>query len=69
MEAPELGACRVLTPEDIDQRSNATKTVACEERHTAETFAIGELPEELQEVGYQFRGARARSPTRPAATG
>ena len=57
MEAPELGACRVLTPEDVDQRSNATKTVDCEERHTAETFAIGELPDELHDVDYDVRGA------------
>ena len=53
MEAPELGACRVLTPGDVDDWSNATKTVDCEERHTAETFAVGELPDELQEVGYR----------------
>lgn len=52
VEAPELGACRVLGPEDVTARSNATKTVECTERHTAETFAVGDLPEELQDADY-----------------
>ena len=43
----------MLTPEDIHQRSNATKPVDCEERHTAETFTVGELPAELHDVGYE----------------
>jgi hypothetical protein len=53
VEAPELGACRVLTPEDVDKRSNATKTVECAQRHNAETYAVGELPAELHDVGYE----------------
>jgi hypothetical protein len=53
VEPPELGACRVLTPEDVHQRSNATRTVDCDERHTAETFAVGELPAELHDVDYE----------------
>ena len=52
VEPPELGACRVLTPEDVAQPSNATRTVDCEARHTAETFAVGELPEELHDVDH-----------------
>ncbi|WP_372734497.1 septum formation family protein [Nocardioides sp.] len=52
MEMPEVGACRVLTPEDVAQRSNATVTVDCEDKHTAETFAVGELPSELHDVDY-----------------
>ncbi|HEU4811127.1 MAG TPA: septum formation family protein [Nocardioides sp.] len=44
VEAPELGACRVLTPEDVALPSNATRTVDCSESHTAETYAVGELP-------------------------
>jgi hypothetical protein len=52
VEAPELGACRVLGPEDVAARSNATKTVECTERHTAETFAVGDLPEELEDEDY-----------------
>ena len=52
VEVPELGACRVLTPEDARQPSNATRTVSCQEEHTAQTFAVGELPEELADAAY-----------------
>ncbi|GAA1154309.1 septum formation family protein [Nocardioides aquiterrae] len=41
---PELGACRVLTPDDVAQPSNTTDPVDCSEAHTAETYAVGELP-------------------------
>ncbi|MCD4527178.1 septum formation family protein [Nocardioides sp. cx-173] len=50
VEVPELGACRVLSPEDVAQASNATRTVDCTERHTAQTYAVGELPEEFEDV-------------------
>lgn len=50
--APELGACRLLTPADVAVRSNATRTVDCTERHTAETFAVGTLPSELADAAY-----------------
>lgn len=43
VEEPELGACRVLDPDDVAEASNATKTVECTEDHTAETFAVGPL--------------------------
>ncbi len=49
---PKLGACRVLTPEDVAAKSNATRTVDCEERHTAETFAVGQLPADLHDEDY-----------------
>jgi hypothetical protein len=52
VEVPELGACRVLTPDDVDQPSNATETVDCGERHTAQTYAVGELPDELEDADY-----------------
>jgi hypothetical protein len=52
VEVPELGACRVLTPEDVAKPSNASRTVDCSEEHTAETFAVGELPDDLSDVGY-----------------
>jgi hypothetical protein len=52
VEAPELGACRVLTPEDVANPSNATRTVDCADKHTAETFAVGELPAELKDADY-----------------
>ncbi len=47
MATPELGACRVLSPEDITHASNDTKPVDCARKHTAETFAIGSFPAEL----------------------
>ncbi|GEP34372.1 hypothetical protein NSZ01_21400 [Nocardioides szechwanensis] len=52
VEVPELGACRVLAPDDVAQPSNATKAVDCSERHTAQTYAVGELPDTFDEAGY-----------------
>jgi len=52
VEAPEPGACRVLTPEDVALPSNATKVVDCSKEHTAETFDVGELPSELAYAEY-----------------
>lgn len=52
VEAPELGACRVLTPEDVALPSNATTTVDCAEPHTAETFAVGEMPKSFEDADY-----------------
>ena len=50
--APELGACRVLTPDDVALDSNATRTVNCAEAHTAETYAVGQLPAEFDDTDY-----------------
>lgn len=50
VEVPEVGACRVLTPEDVRQASNATRTVPCEEQHTAKTFAVGDLPDRFEDA-------------------
>jgi hypothetical protein len=44
MTAPKLGACRMLTPDDIQHPSNADPAVACTSDHTAETFAVGTFP-------------------------
>ncbi len=44
VDAPELHACRALTPADLGQPQNATEVVDCTEKHTAETFAVGEFP-------------------------
>jgi Septum formation len=44
---PELGACRVLAPDDITQHTNDTETVPCTEKHTAETFAVGSFPTDV----------------------
>lgn len=52
VEVPDNGVCRNLTPEDVAMPANATKAVACEQKHTAETFAVGELPEEFDDADY-----------------
>lgn len=52
VETPELGACRVLTPDDVAAASNASRTVDCATEHTAQTFAVGTLPDELADVDY-----------------
>jgi hypothetical protein len=52
VEAPELGACRVLTPDDVAKPSNATRTVECSEPHTSQTYAVGELPDNLEDADY-----------------
>jgi hypothetical protein len=52
VEAPELGACRLLSPEDVASASNSVESVDCAENHTAETYAVGPLPSELAEAAY-----------------
>jgi hypothetical protein len=52
VEAPEVGVCRNLTPDDVAQRSNATKTVDCSKSHTAQTYAVGELSDDLEDADY-----------------
>lgn len=52
---PELGACRVLTPEDVSQPSNTTETVDCGEPHTAETYAVGQLPGQFDDADWDDR--------------
>ena len=42
--APESGVCRELTPADVAKPTNNTATVPCAETHTAETYAVGDLP-------------------------
>lgn len=49
---PDAGVCRDLAPDDVAKAANATKTVDCATRHTAETFAVGELPGEFDDVDY-----------------
>ncbi len=53
VEAPDLGACRVLTKDDLAQPSNATREVACSEPHTAMSYAVGSLPPSLDDVDYE----------------
>lgn len=42
--SPRLGACRVLSPEDLSEPENSSPEVDCSEEHTAETFAVGSFP-------------------------
>jgi hypothetical protein len=56
VEAPNIGACRDLTPEDVAEPSNATRTLDCAKPHTAETFAVGTLPEQFADAAYDDRG-------------
>lgn len=50
VEPPEAGACRVLTTADLAQPVNATRTVPCNDRHTAETYHVAELPEKFDDL-------------------
>lgn len=52
VEPPDVGACRVLTPDDVESPSNAGATVDCTEPHTAETYAVGELPDSFDDADY-----------------
>jgi Septum formation len=49
---PKVGACRLLTPEDVAAASNDTEPVPCKSKHTAETFLVTEFPEELADAAY-----------------
>jgi hypothetical protein len=52
MSAPDLGACRLLSPGDVSQPSNATDPVPCDQRHTAQTYAVGSLPDTFADASY-----------------
>lgn len=47
---PAEGVCRLLDAEDVALPSNDSPAVPCEDRHTAETFEVGQLPEDLHAV-------------------
>lgn len=51
-QAPETGACRVLTPEDLAHDSNATRTIDCAKEHTAETYLVGQFPPTFGKAAY-----------------
>ena len=59
VKPPALGACRVLAPADIAKPANDTETVACGDDHTAETYAVGDLPDEFEDVDYDDEGLGA----------
>ena len=67
VEAPELGACRVLTPDDVAQPSNATRIVDCARAaHRPDLRGRRSCPPRCDDAAYDDPTARARSPTRPA---
>jgi hypothetical protein len=47
-----LGSCRVLSPDDVTAPTNSSRTVACTEPHTAETYAVGQLPGSFGDADY-----------------
>jgi hypothetical protein len=55
MSPPAVGGCRTLVPAQVDKADNATKTVACSKKHTAETYAAGKLPKDLKDAAYGSR--------------
>jgi Septum formation len=59
VETPELGACRLLTLDDVGLPTNATRTVECTQKHTAQTYAVGELPDELDDAAYDSKESGA----------
>ena len=48
---PETGACRMLSPGDVAEPTDLTATVNCTEPHSAETYAVGQLPPEYDDAG------------------
>src|SRR5206468_2323518 len=50
--APDVGACRLLAPADVARPTNATQTVPCTQRHTAQTYAVKTLPSEFDSASY-----------------
>lgn len=54
-QMPRLGACRQLTPGDAARPSNASGVVDCAQEHTAETYAVGSLPDRLDDVAWDSR--------------
>jgi len=52
VEPPELGACRMLTLDDLQEVSDATRTVDCSDKHTAQTYAVSQFPGSLDDAKY-----------------
>ena len=50
--APDIGACRMLSADDVAQPTNSTHPVSCEGPHTAQTYAVGALPAEFDHASY-----------------
>ncbi len=50
--APDVGVCRMLTPDDVAQPTNSTGPVSCDQPHTAQTYAVGSLPAAFDDASY-----------------
>ena len=53
--APKLDACRDLGFPDINRYSNETDTVPCDQPHTAFTFAVAQLPDDVAFDGVDIK--------------
>ena len=59
MSAPDLDACRMLSPDDVSHPSNSTDPVSCDQPHTAQTYAVGALPATFAHASYDDVEVRA----------
>src|SRR4051794_17189312 len=59
--APDVGACRVRTPQDVARATNATASEPCTGPHTAQTYAAGSLPEQFAQASYDDADVAAYS--------
>src|SRR4051812_15194296 len=74
--APDLRACRMLSPDDVSRPSNDTETVSCHQPHTAQTVAVLTLPHQFDHASYDdpevaafaYRACGGGSATSPAPT-
>lgn len=55
LAAPSLGDCRVLSPADVAKPANSTDPVPCADPHTAETYAVGDMPDDFEGADYDDR--------------
>jgi hypothetical protein len=44
---PVEGQCRLLEPGDVLSPDDASPPVPCKQKHTAETFAVGDFPDDV----------------------
>ena len=49
---PDVGACRLLSPDDVGRPSNDTAPVGCDQPHTAQTYAVRSLPHRFDHASY-----------------
>ncbi len=49
---PKAGQCRNLSAKDMRLAVNNSAAIPCTEAHTAETYAVGQLPAEFEDVEY-----------------